>query len=194
MNSNAQQSHATNFLKWSQARPIPDSDGFAGSCAGVSNSALIVAGGSNFPGNKRPWENGIKIWYDKIFVLESPEGAWTEAGKLPRPMAYGVALTYKGGVLCLGGGDAKQNHNDVFILSYSSGKIKTTFLPSMPSPLINVCGVIINDVVYIMGHFLCSKQWRKVFLNTNGFRLYLLCHKAHNTFCFYQYHFLFHHR
>jgi N-acetylneuraminic acid mutarotase len=151
MNSNAQQSQATNFFKWSQPKSIPDADGFAGSYAGVSNGSLIVAGGSNFPGNKRPWDGGTKTWYDKIFVLERMEGTWKEVGKLPRPMAYGVALTYKGGVLCLGGGDAKQNYNDVFILSYSSGKIKTTFLPSMPSPLINACGVIINNVVYIMG-------------------------------------------
>lgn len=151
MDISAQQSDSRNFFKWSQAKSIPDTDGFAGSYAGVSNGALIVAGGSNFPGNKRPWDDGIKKWYDKIFVLERPEGIWKEAGKLPRPMAYGVALTYKAGVLCLGGGDAKQNYNDVFILSYSSGKIKATFLPSMPTPLINACGVIINDVVYIMG-------------------------------------------
>ncbi len=151
MKSNAQQSSFEDHFKWSQAKPIPDSNGFAGSFVGVTNGALMVAGGSNFPGNKRPWENGVKTWYDRIFVLERPEGKWKEVGKLPHPMAYGVALTYKNEVLCLGGGDAKKNYNDVFLLKYNSGKIKTTFLPPMPSPLINACGVIVNGKVYIMG-------------------------------------------
>lgn len=151
MNSNAQQFRAMHTFKWTQAEPIPDSDGFAGSYAGVSNGALIVAGGSNFPDDKRPWNGGVKTWYDKIFVLESPKGHWKEAGKLPRPMAYGVALTCKAGVLCIGGGDAQQNYRDVFILSYQSGEIKTTLLPPLPSPLINACGIIDNNTVYIMG-------------------------------------------
>ncbi len=151
MNTNAQQSSVKHLITWSQTRPIPDADGFAGSYAGVSNDALIVAGGSNFPDNKRPWSNGIKVWYDKVFVLESSGGAWKETGKLPRPMGYGVALTYGNGLLCLGGGDAKQNYNDAFILTYKSGKIETNFLSSMPSPLINGCGVIVDNIVYIMG-------------------------------------------
>ncbi|HVY76257.1 MAG TPA: hypothetical protein VG890_15620, partial [Puia sp.] len=151
MNSNAQQSQAANFFKWSQASRIPDADGFAGSYAGTSHGALIVAGGSNFPGNKRPWEDGVKTWYDKIFALERPDGAWKEVGKLPRPMAYGVALTYKDAVLCLGGGDANRNYDDAFMLSYQSGKIKIIHLPPMPSPLINACGVIVKDIVYVMG-------------------------------------------
>jgi hypothetical protein len=35
----------------------------------VSNGALIVAGGANFP-DKAVWEGGRKHWYDNIFVLE----------------------------------------------------------------------------------------------------------------------------
>jgi N-acetylneuraminic acid mutarotase len=70
MKSNAQEINGKNFFNWKQAKQIPDEDGFAGSYAGVTNAALLVAGGSNFPGNKRPWTGGTKTWYDKIFILE----------------------------------------------------------------------------------------------------------------------------
>ena len=60
----------TKPLVWKQLPPIPDREGFAGSYAGVSGNALLVAGGANFP-DKRPWEGGTKIWYDRVFVLEA---------------------------------------------------------------------------------------------------------------------------
>jgi len=61
---------------------LPDREGFAGSYAGVSGGALIVAGGANFP-DKRPWEGGTKIWYDRIFVLEPAASTWRTVGRLP---------------------------------------------------------------------------------------------------------------
>src|SRR5882757_3411180 len=86
MNTRAQQPDSASsgrsvdklFFTWEQASPIPDADGFAGSYAGVSNGVLLVAGGANFPGDKRPWTQGVKTWYDNIFVLEQKDGAWKE--------------------------------------------------------------------------------------------------------------------
>ncbi|MCA9744200.1 sodium transporter, partial [candidate division KSB1 bacterium] len=63
---------------WDELPPLPDSEGFAGMYAGVSNGAVIVAGGANFP-DGRPWEGGQKVWYDRIFVLEEPNGQWQVA-------------------------------------------------------------------------------------------------------------------
>ncbi len=150
MSANAQENKSI-FFKWKEASPIPDADGFAGSYAGVSNGVLLVAGGSNFPDNGRPWTNSSKKWYDKIFMLDKPGGVWKEVGKLPRPMGYGVALTWKDGVICLGGGDAQQNYTDAFVLRYVQGRVATEKLPDLPAPLINACGVIINDVLYMAG-------------------------------------------
>src|SRR5262245_50514890 len=86
---------------------IPDPLGFSGSYAGVSNGALIVAGGANFPG-RMPWEGGEKIWHDELFVLDAPSGDWKTGFRLPRALAYGTALTVPAGVLCIGGSDHKQ--------------------------------------------------------------------------------------
>ena len=72
-------------VRWERLAPLPDSEGFAYPFAGVHRGALLVAGGANFPG-KRPWDGGEKVWYDTVFVLERPEGAWKIGGRLPRPL------------------------------------------------------------------------------------------------------------
>ena len=69
---------ATRPVRWQQLPNIPDPEGFASPFAGVSGGALIVAGGANFPG-KRPWDGGMKKWYDSAFVLDSPNGPWKNA-------------------------------------------------------------------------------------------------------------------
>ena len=69
-------------LAWDELRPLPDPVGFAGAFAGVSNGALVVAGGANFP------EGTTKVWHDRVFVLEDPAAEWRLAStRLPRPTA-----------------------------------------------------------------------------------------------------------
>jgi N-acetylneuraminic acid mutarotase len=136
--------------EWKQLPSLPDTEGFAGSFLGVSNGALLVAGGTNFPG-KKPWEGGTKKWYDTVFVLESPTAKWKVAGKLPRPLSYGVSVTYDNGVVCAGGSDDGRHYADVFRLAWSDGKSRTTPLPSLPKPIANCSGAMVGDALYVAG-------------------------------------------
>lgn len=139
------------FFSWGQASPLPDADGLAGSYAGVSGGALLLAGGTNFPGNQRPWTGGVKTWYDTVYVLQQPGGSWEAAGRLPRPLGYGVSITGAGGLICLGGGDAQHEYATAFVLRYKSGRIETENLPFLPAPLTNGCGVLLKDRLYVAG-------------------------------------------
>ena len=136
--------------EWKRLPSLPDKEGFAGPFAGVSNGALIVAGGAKFP-DKKPWEGGKKVWYDTVFVLEKPNGEWKVAGKLPRPLGYGVSVTHGTGVVCVGGGDMDRHYADVFRLDWKDGKLVTTKLPSLPKPLANACGALVGDTLYVAG-------------------------------------------
>lgn len=138
-------------LAWGQLPPVPDPAGFAGAYAGVSNGALLVAGGANFPDNVGPWGATKKTWYDGVFALEKPTGSWKKVGQLPRPMGYGVALTVPGGVLCLGGADAERHYTDAFLLRYENGAVKTQPLAPLPLPLANACGAVLGGAVYVAG-------------------------------------------
>jgi N-acetylneuraminic acid mutarotase len=136
--------------EWTKLPPLPDKEGFAGPFAGVSNGAILVAGGANFP-DKKPWDGGHKVWYDSVFVLEKPDGKWKVAGKLRRPLGYGVSVTHGNGVVCVGGGDAKRHYADAFRLVWKGGKLATTELPALPKPLANTCGALVGDTLYVAG-------------------------------------------
>jgi N-acetylneuraminic acid mutarotase len=135
---------------WSELPPLPDKEGFAGSFAGVSDGVLLVAGGANFP-DKKPWEGGTKAWYGTIFALEKPDGQWKPAGRLPRALGYGVSVTYRGGVVCVGGSDGTRHYADVFRLEWKAGRVVTTELPPLPQPVANACGALLGDRLYIIG-------------------------------------------
>jgi N-acetylneuraminate epimerase len=136
--------------EWTRLPPLPDKEGFAGSFAGVSNGALLVAGGANFP-DKKPWEGGQKQWYDTVFVLEKPGGEWKVAGKLPRALGYGVSVTHGAGVVCVGGSDAERHFADAFRLEWRAGKLVTTKLPALPHPIANGCGALVGETLYVAG-------------------------------------------
>ncbi len=140
------------LLSWEKLPPVPDELGFAGPFAGVHNDALIVAGGANFP--EPVWDND-KAWHDRIFVLtRSDEGyTWKDGGKLPRPLAYGAAVSTPSGVVCMGGNDATKTYDDVFLLSWDakSGKLTTKKYPSLPKPCAFGAATMIGDVIYLAG-------------------------------------------
>lgn len=131
-------------LNWSQLPPLPDERGFAGSFAGVSGDALIVAGGTHFI-DKMPWDGGTKVWYDTIHELKTASGAWKIIGKLPKPNGYGVSITTEDGFIIVGGGNATEHFREVFSLTAN------THLPQLPKPCAFMAGCLLDDVIYIAG-------------------------------------------
>jgi N-acetylneuraminic acid mutarotase len=135
---------------WQPLPPLPDKMGFAGPFAGTHHGALLVGGGANFP-DKLPWEGGTKIWYDTVFVLEQPDGAWRIAGKLARPLGYGVSLSTPRGIVCLGGSDAQRHYADAFWLRWENGALQFANLPALPRPCANFSGALIGNTIYVAG-------------------------------------------
>lgn len=136
--------------EWKQLPSIPVPEGLAGTFTGISNGALLVAGGANFP-DKKPWEGGIKKWYDSVFVLEKPEGQWKLAGKLPRSLGYGISVTHGNAVICVGGSDAERHHTSAFRLEWKGNKLITTELLALPKSLANFCGALVGNTLYVAG-------------------------------------------
>lgn len=146
-------------LDWRSLAPLPPSPGetkqpgLASPFVGVSQGALLVGGGANFPG-LLPWEGGKKAWWDTIFALESPTSKeWIVAGKLPRPIAYGLSVSIDAGLLCLGGNDQKGCYADAFLVAWDP-KTRTTSIteyPPLPQPLANLGGAVVGAKLYIVG-------------------------------------------
>ncbi|WP_233589250.1 galactose oxidase [Gynurincola endophyticus] len=138
-------------FEWSQLDSIPDPFGFAGGFSGVSNGALIFAGGANFPDGKAPWTGGVKKWYNSVFVLESPEAQWKTAGTLPIALGYGTSITYNNRFIVIGGSNETGHSDKVWSLIYENKMISIDSLPSLPQPLANSCGAVVNDKIYVAG-------------------------------------------
>jgi N-acetylneuraminate epimerase len=137
-------------LEWSQLPKLPDREGFAAMFAGVSNDTLFVAGGANFP-DKRPWEGGAKVWYDDVWALEKPDGAWRKVGKLPKALGYGASVTWKDEVVCVGGGNTEGHHADVFSLRAEGQRVTVKPYPRLPRPCANLCGALVGSTLFIAG-------------------------------------------
>ena len=141
-------SAASEPLEWKQLAALPEPLGVAAPFAGVSGGALIVAGGANFP-NGMPWDGGKKVWTDRLWALEKSDGAWREAGRLPRPLAYGVSATSKRGVVCVGGSDSERHYAEAFLLEWRDGRLATEPLPSFPIPISAASWAMIDQTLYV---------------------------------------------
>ncbi len=145
------------WLEWNALPDLPDGIGVAGPFVGVSNDALIVAGGANFPteAGQDIWDVP-KVWHDTIWVLhKNPEGVLVWAGPfhLTKPLAYGGAVSTKFGILCIGGNDADTTYADCFLLRWDPDKqsVDQVELPSLPQPSAFMAAAMIGQTVYVAG-------------------------------------------
>lgn len=141
-------------LTWDNKLQLPDSLGVAGTFGGVTAGYLIVAGGANFPSGV-PWEGGKKTWHSTIYyknITDSSTKWITSKEPLPSPIAYGISIETKYGLLCIGGCNADRCTDQVLLINIINEKIEITdSFPKLPKPLANAAGAIINDKIYIAG-------------------------------------------
>lgn len=138
---------------WSfeELEPLPDPIGFAGPYVGRVGDSLLVAGGANFPGG-RPWDGHSKIWHDRMFLLDEPDGRWRELEvRLPRASAYGLAVEWGDALLCVGGGNADEHHGLLWKIEPAGEGVEISSLPSLPLPLAFHAGALVGDRLLVAG-------------------------------------------
>ncbi|KAA3660191.1 MAG: sodium:solute symporter, partial [Calditrichaeota bacterium] len=155
----AQDNNALN-LHWSRLLPPQtvaehiNTTGVEGAFAGISGDALIVAGGVILSDAKNEFDKKI---IDDIFVLDlnnSPDSLkWMQRNNLDRAVAYGAAVSTPYGILCMGGKDAKQILDAVFLLKWDqhAKKLSRINLPSLPQPCVYGNATVLEDQVYLAG-------------------------------------------
>lgn len=105
-------------------------EGVAGAFSGYSNGTMVVIGGANFPGSTANYNKGqnfahngcTKTWRDEIYTYAN--GAWSHAGDLKTPLAYGVSIQ-NGDELILVGGETSGGKatTDVQTVKVQDGKV-----------------------------------------------------------------------
>ena len=91
---------------------------------------MVVIGGANFPGSTANYNKGqnfahngcTKTWRDEIYTYAN--GAWSYAGDLATPLAYGVSIQ-NGDELILVGGETSGGKatTDVLTVKVQDGKV-----------------------------------------------------------------------
>ena len=140
---------AADFYSWRTLPDLPEPLGVAGAFAGVSNGALLVAGGAHF--ETPPYDGGSKIWLDRLYVLPAPDGQWREAGRLPHPRAYGGSISTADGILFIGGSDSQRHYSEVTRVRWNGSAIVTAQLPALPVTCANTSAALLGDTVYVAG-------------------------------------------
>jgi len=135
-------------VKWDSLPNLPLAT--AGAFSGMSNGALVVAGGAYFPG-KPSYEGGSKAWVDSVFVLPSREEVWQRVESLSEPRAYGAAVDGSGGMILIGGSNSERYSDEVIRLRWKGKQLKRTMLPSLPQSLAMTSAALIDSVVYVAG-------------------------------------------
>lgn len=136
--------------------PLPGDSiniGVAGGYAGIIGGKLILAGGANFP-DGFPWTGAKKIWHRNLYVFNPVKNTWEIFENfLPLPIAYGVSITIPSGVLMIGGNNDNGRLDTVWLLTIENGKprINKDRYPSLPFPLSNAAGALIDNFVYLAG-------------------------------------------
>ena len=140
-------------ISWSELPELPNKLGLGGAFTGVSNGALIVAGGSNIPQGSEA-EVGSKVWHADIYVLpESEQDAWLTGYKLENPQAYGASVSSGEHLILIGGNNAEGYHKEVTQITWdtTTQKMNQEFLPPLPQALAYTGAAEIDDIVYVVG-------------------------------------------
>ncbi|MEG1562614.1 MAG: cyclically-permuted mutarotase family protein [Bacteroides sp.] len=139
---------------------IPDEEagfslGVSACYAGIVDNQLLMAGGCNFP-EVPVADGGTKRFYQGIYAANLTADstlAWRKIGDLPVPAAYGVTVSIPGGLILVGGMNANGSLSSVYRLLLSKNKKSVTIdtLRSLPYPMDNLAGTLMDNTLYVVG-------------------------------------------
>ncbi|MDO4164581.1 MAG: cyclically-permuted mutarotase family protein [Bacteroides sp.] len=139
-----------------QGFPKTDKDfakGVSACFAGMVDGQLLIAGGCNFP-HVPVQDGGSKVYYKDIYITDLPTDSvfhWRKAGRLPRPIAYGVSIPTADGLVCVGGMNEQGALSDAYRLRIENKKVRIETLPSLPCTLDNMSGCLLGHTIYLVG-------------------------------------------
>jgi SSS family solute:Na+ symporter len=140
-------------ITWGALPDLPNTKGLSGAFSGLSNGALIVAGGaifSEYPGRDEGKEN----WQDAISVLQGDQdAAWISDFVLNKPLAYGASASTGKSLILIGGKNADGYQSEVSELTWdpATKNINKENLPSLPYALAYSGAAINSSTLYVVG-------------------------------------------
>ncbi len=127
--------------------------GVAGAFIGNIDNNIIIAGGSDFP-DGRPWEGGIKQYYDDIYVLEHGSGGYKctkTVSRLPEALGNGCAASSGKMIYCFGGSNSSRRSFAVYAVRLNGKEIKVDSAAVLPDNFIPAAAAAHKGDIYVHG-------------------------------------------
>lgn len=138
------------FASAPQLRKLPSlPHAIAGQFVGAIDNTVVVAGGSWW--TSPPDEGGVKMWDDRIQVLQQDSKSWQSIGQLPQPMAYGGALSLGHELVLAGGQNEDMVSSKVWSLKLNGRRFNLSSWPDLPNPLTNFSIAFAGNKIYVFG-------------------------------------------
>lgn len=149
----------TNSINWRIAGELPPmvgqnkAPGLAGPVTGVSNNALLIAGGANFP-DSLPWMGGRKKYYNEGYVFMKNEAGslqFVTNFTLPDTIAYAASVSTSHGIVIAGGENENGTSNKVYLARWTGDSVVFKPLANLPISLANAGITTTGNKVYLVG-------------------------------------------
>ena len=140
-------------INWDELPELPNAYGLGGAFAGVSQGALIVAGGAVSPEAPEA-KHGEIVWHDDLYVLSDDEPTgWLMGFKLKQPVAYGASVSTAESLILIGGKNAEGYQEVVTRITWdpATRTIEQESLPSLPEPVAFTDAARIGGTLYVAG-------------------------------------------
>ena len=142
---------SSDLFDWGELPLLPG--GVEGAFTGISDGAIVVAGGSGGADGVADTVDFAHRYRDTVLVLDSGSDTWVETDSLVTPRAFGGSLDWDNGVLCLGGQTATGPSDEITLLRWDrdSARLHQRRLADLPEPMTTCSAVYVAGRVYVVG-------------------------------------------
>ena len=141
------------LITWGELPELPNTKGLSGAFSGLSNGALIVAGGNTTIENSGS-DGVLENWNDSLYVLPGDEEAeWISDFALNKPMAYGASVSTGKSLILIGGRNAEGYQSEVSEITWdpATKQVNEENLPSLPHAIAYSGAAIKGSTLYVVG-------------------------------------------
>lgn len=124
---------------WERLAPLPVPNG--GFVAAAQDGRLVVVGGVT-------WRGDTKVWLDGRWSYDPVRNTWSEAGRLPAPLAYSVSGSDGATVWFAGGSAGNTTHRQLWRLDPGQPPRPTA---TIEPRLVYAAGAVIGSTLYAVG-------------------------------------------
>ena len=127
--------------------------GISAAFTAVLGDYLLVAGGANFPDGHPFFDQGVKAYYDDLWLFDTkaPQLQTAHHVQLPYPVAHGALISNEQGVLLIGGQNGSGPLKSILQVTLQDNKPQVSLWSQLPFTWHSGAAVWYQGALYLFG-------------------------------------------